>query len=108
MSRGDFLGEFEQIVLLAVARLDATAYGMEIRREIETRSGRAVTIGAVYATLDRLERKGLVQSRDDRSGGRARRFFTMTPSAADALEASRAIHARMWHGLRLRREGRRS
>ena len=65
MGRGeDLLGEFEQIVLLAVARLGAEAYGMEIRREIEQRTERAVTIGAVYATLDRLEEKGYLRARD--------------------------------------------
>jgi PadR family transcriptional regulator PadR len=108
MSRGDYLGEFEQIVLLAVARLDAAAYGMEIRREIEARSRRVASIGAVYATLDRLERKGLVHAVEDQSGGRARRFFALRPAGVDALETARAMHARMWDGLRLRRAGRRS
>jgi PadR family transcriptional regulator PadR len=108
MGRGDYLGEFEQIVLLAVARLGDGPYGMRIRQEIEARSGRSVTIGAVYATLDRLEDKGLVRSREDQSSGRARRFFDMTPAGVDALETSRAIHQRMWAGLRLRRAGRKS
>jgi len=107
MGRGDYLGEFEQIVLLAVARIDDGPYGMRIRREIEERSGRAVTIGAVYATLDRLEDKGLVRSRESQSGGRARRFFMLTPAGVDALEAARELHARMWAGLRFGRMGRR-
>ena len=107
MGRGDYLGEFEQVVLLALARCDSDAYGMQIRREIDARTGRSVSIGAVYATLDRLERKALVRSREDASGGRARRFFRMTAAGVAALEASRAIHARLWAGLDLRRAGRR-
>jgi DNA-binding PadR family transcriptional regulator len=102
MARGEYLGEFEQIVLLAVARLAGESYGMAIRREIEARTGRAVSIGAVYATLDRLELKGLVRPGDAQSGGRARRFFTGSRGGRHALEASREIHARMWAGLRLR------
>jgi PadR family transcriptional regulator PadR len=107
VGRGDYLGEFEQIVLLAVARLGVEAYGMAIRREIEARTGRAVAIGAVYATLDRLETKGVVRSADDQKGGRARRFFGVTPAGVDALETSRDMHRRMWAGLSLR-AGRRS
>jgi PadR family transcriptional regulator PadR len=108
MGRGGYLGEFEQIVLLAVARVERETYGMEIRREIEERTGRQVSIGAVYATLDRLEDKGFVEPRHDSSGGRARRFFVLTPAGADALEASRDIQARMWSGLKLKRAGRKS
>jgi PadR family transcriptional regulator PadR len=103
MARGDYLGEFEQIVLLAAARLRGDAYGMALRREIAGRTGRDVAIGAVYATLDRLELKGLVRRRDAPSDGRARRFFDITAAGLDALETSREMHARMWAGLRLRR-----
>jgi DNA-binding PadR family transcriptional regulator len=101
MARGDYLGEFEQVVLLAVARLGGDAYGMRIRQEIEQRTGRAVTIGAVYATLDRLEVKGHVRPRDE-PGGRARRFFEIQPAGIEALETARQIQTRMWAGLRLR------
>lgn len=107
MSRGEYLGEFEQIVLLAVARLGDGAYGMAIRREIEARTGRNVAIGAVYATLDRLESKTIVRSIEDQTGGRARRFFALTASGVEALERSRDMHRRMWAGLTLRRAGRR-
>lgn len=62
MSKRDYLGEFEHIVLLAVLRLGKEAYGVTVRQEIEARTGREVSIGAVYATLDRLEGKGYVQS----------------------------------------------
>lgn len=109
MGSTGYLGEFEQIVLLAVARLDEDAYGMRIRREIEERAGRSTSIGAVYATLDRLEAKGFVRVRDERDGGRPRRFFAVTPAGAVALESARELQARMWAGLRdrLRRAGRR-
>jgi hypothetical protein len=62
MPRGDFLGSLEQIVMLAVMRLGTNAYGMTVRREIEERTGREISIGAVYATLERLEAKGYVSS----------------------------------------------
>lgn len=107
MGRGEYLGEFEQIVLLAVARLGADGYGMQIRREIEARTDRAVTIGAVYATLDRLESKGLLTTRDETGNGRARRFFAIAPGGIDALETARELQARMWSGLKLGRPARR-
>jgi PadR family transcriptional regulator, regulatory protein PadR len=97
-----YLGEFEQVVLLAVARLGADAYGMKIRREIEERAGRSASIGAVYATLDRLAAKGYVRARDDDTGGRARRFFEVAPGGVTALESARELQARMWAGLRIR------
>ena len=101
--RVSYLGEFEQVVLLAVARLKADAYGMSLRAEIAERTGRASSIGAIYATLDRLVSKGHLRARDDESGGRARRFFTLTPSGVEALEASRALQSRMWAGVELPR-----
>ena len=85
MAKGDFLGEFEQIIMLAVLRLEEQAYGMEVRREIETRTGRETSIGAVYATLDRLETKGLVRSRERTSRwtcGRIAAISTPTPNAS--------------------------
>ena len=103
MGRTGYLGEFEQVVLLAVARLGGEAYGMRIREEIESRTGRAVTIGAVYATLDRLEDKAYVRTRDEESSGRAKRFFEMLPAGVEALEAAREVQARMWAGVRLPR-----
>ena len=110
MGRGEYLGELEQIVLLAVARLEDDAYGMSIRREIEQRAGRSVAIGAVYATLERLEEKGYVRTIERRrpadADARARRFFELTTSGIDALRAASALHDRMWAGLRLRRSSR--
>jgi PadR family transcriptional regulator PadR len=105
MARGEFLGEFEQIVMLAVARLCGEAYGMAICREIADRSGRTASLGAVYATLDRLTDKGAVHVRREESGGRARWFFTLTPEGVAALEKARDIQNRMWSGLKVRAKG---
>jgi PadR family transcriptional regulator PadR len=106
--RVSYLGEFEQVVLLAVARLKGEAYGMGLRAEIAERTGRSSSIGAIYATLDRLVAKGHLLARDDDSAGRARRFFTLTPAGVEALESSRALQAQMWAGVQLPKSGRRS
>jgi PadR family transcriptional regulator, regulatory protein PadR len=99
-----YLGEFEQIVLLAVWRVGEDAYGVRIRQEIEARIGRAVTIGAVYATLDRLAQKHCVKTTlgepTATRGGRAKRYYSITRTGIAALEDTRQQLARMWHGLR--------
>ena len=104
MGKGEFLGEFEQIVLLAVMRLEDDAYGMTVRKEIEDRTGRDVSIGAVYATLDRLEVKGLVRSRvgepTQARGGRAKRCFVVTPAGVSAVEQTQLAVKRMTTGLK--------
>jgi DNA-binding PadR family transcriptional regulator len=109
MPRGEHLGEFEAVVLLAVARLDGRGYGVTLRREIEQRTGRAPALGAVYATLARLEQKGCVRSREGERtpvrGGRARRHFTLTAAGAIALRAAREAQERLWEGLELGSEG---
>ena len=97
-------GEFEQVVLLAVVHLGDAAYGASIRREIEERGGRTVTIGAAYATLDRLVDKGYLKSREANAGdrgGQPRRFFAITPAGVTALEQARALQTRMWQGIQL-------
>jgi PadR family transcriptional regulator, regulatory protein PadR len=100
-----YLGEFEQIVLLAVARLGDDAYGVPIRREIEKRCGRKVTVGALYSTLDRLEAKGYLTSwfadPTAERGGRSRRYFRLEPAGAEALARAKAMFERMWKGVRL-------
>lgn len=105
MRRKPLLGEFEQLVLLAVAHLGERGYGVTVRREIEGRTGRPVSIGAVYATLDRLQEKGYVSSRTGeptaRRGGRAKRLFRLEAAGARALLATRRIMDRMWAGLDL-------
>jgi DNA-binding PadR family transcriptional regulator len=108
--RGGRLGEFEAVVLLAVARLGGEGYGVTVRREIEARAGRAPALGAVYATLDRLEGKGLVRSREGEKtpvrGGRARRHFEITSLGARTLRATREAQERLWDGLDLGKAGR--
>lgn len=103
MARREHLGEFEQIVLLAILRLRDDAYGVPIRREIERRTGRSLTVGALYRTLDRLEDKGYVASRfgdpTPERGGRSRRYFTVRPPGLRTLRASREALAAMWEGL---------
>lgn len=103
MGKGDFLGEFEQVVLLAVARLRGEGYGLSIRREIQRRAGREVTVGSVYTTLARLEEKGMLASEEGdarpRRGGRARRHFRILPDGVEALETARGMMARMWDGV---------
>jgi DNA-binding PadR family transcriptional regulator len=101
----DSLGEFEQIVLLAIAQLDADAYGMTIRRRIEERTERRVAIGALYTALERLERKGYVASAlsdpTPQRGGRAKRIFRLQRGGVAALQRSRQTLARMWAGVSL-------
>ena len=103
--RQNYLGEFEQIVLLAVVHLKDEAYGAAIRREIEARGARSVSIGAAYATLDRLVDKGYLRARDTAGGperaGQPKRYFSITPRGISALEDARALQARMWHGIQL-------
>jgi PadR family transcriptional regulator, regulatory protein PadR len=97
------LGTFEEQVLLAILRSRADAYGMSVRRELEDVTGRDVAIGAVYATLDRLEAKRLVRSwRAEDDGGRSRRLFAVTRTGARALADSRAMRERLWRGVDVR------
>lgn len=103
MSDRQLLGPFEEMVLLAVVRVGEASYGMRVRREVAIRSGRDVTIGAVYAALDRLEAKGYLSS-CDRPGdasrrGRGRRYFRLQPAGLRALREAKALHDRVWKGL---------
>jgi len=99
MPKGEFLGEFEIYVLLAVKRLADEAYGIAIRRAIESRTGRETAIGAVYATLGRLEDKGLVRYAVSQpqpvAGGRARKCYTLTPAGERGLSHSTKMLTRM-------------
>jgi DNA-binding PadR family transcriptional regulator len=98
-----YLGEFEQLLLLAVLRLGLEAYGAEIARELERRAGRTVSRGALYTSLDRLEDKGLLRwklaSGDDVRDGLPRRVYAVTPAGLAALRAARDVLQRMWRGL---------
>jgi PadR family transcriptional regulator PadR len=97
------LGEFEQVVLLAVLRLGDEAYAVSIGDEILRCTGRTVSRGAIYITLDRLETKGHLKSRladpTPERGGRAKRYYTLRPRALDALRETRRALVALWHGL---------
>ena len=101
----DFLGEFEHIIVLALLRLEDQAYGVTVRQEIELRTEREVSIGAVYATLGRLETKGYVKSnRGDptpQRGGRSKRFFRVTPKGVAAVNRTQRALESMTEGLGL-------
>jgi DNA-binding PadR family transcriptional regulator len=98
-----YLGELEQIVLLAVMRIGNEAYAVPILEQIGKQTGRKVARGALYTALDRLEAKGCLRSRVGaplpERGGRARRYFTVTPAAVRALRQSRLALMRLWNGL---------
>lgn len=103
MSGEDFLGSFEQLVMLAVVRLGDDAYGMTVRQELEERTDRAVSLGAVYATLDRLENKGYLKSKKLKAGAerqhRAKRIFEVKPPGFAALRNTLECVERMREGL---------
>ena len=104
------LGELEQLVMLAVLRVGDDAYGVSVRREIETRAGRVLTLGTVHKTLTRLEDKQLLESYTGEPspvrGGRRKRLFSVTRSGRAALRESLAASRRMARGLDLGWEGR--
>lgn len=97
------LGEFEQMVLLAILQVKDDAYGVTIHEELERRTKRKVARGAIYMTLDRLEKKGLLESWTTEPtaerGGRAKRCYRVTKPALAALRASRRALVSLWDGL---------
>ncbi len=97
------LGQFEHLLLLAILRLGADAYGVTIARELEEQAKRRVSRGALYTTLDRLEDKGLVRWRispgTGERGGLPRRVYTVSVRGIAALRASQQTLQRMWRGL---------
>lgn len=106
LSMAQALGEFEQLVLMAVVRLDRDAYGAAIRREIEGRTDRRLSISAVYTTLDRLEQKRCIRSwigePTAERGGRRRKHFALEPAGARALRAAYRAYTGMAAGLERR------
>ena len=106
MAKGEYLGEFEHIVLLTILRLGDGAYGAMIRVEIERVTGRSPAIGSVHATLDRLERKGLVSSWTGEPtaerGGKAKRHFKIEAAGLSALKDAQKILERLHAGVSLR------
>src|SRR6266498_678418 len=101
------LGEFEEIVLLAILRLHENAYGVNIRREIETETERTTSVGAVYTTLERLEKKGYISSRQGEAtaerGGRAKRYFQIEGAGAEALNQAMIARKRLLRGVKTAR-----
>jgi DNA-binding PadR family transcriptional regulator len=102
MAKGDFLGEFEYIVMLSLLRLGDDAYGMTIRQDIENRAERPVAVGAVYAALDRLEAKGYIKSREGETtrgrGGRSKTYYSVNANGLQAVRQTRSVFRRMEKG----------
>ena len=99
----DFLGEFEQMILLSIMRLGDGAYGLAVRDELATVAGRIPSSGSLYTTLDRMERKGLLESSageiTQERGGRPRRYVRVTPEGRAMLANSRSRLLALWDGL---------
>ena len=102
------LGPFEEEVLLVILRLEDNAYGVTIRRTLEEVAERPISVGAIYATLDRLEQKGFIRSELGEAtlerGGRAKRFFKIAASGIQALNDTRIDREKMIEGLEFRWE----
>ena len=100
MTMDSRLGGFEELVLLAVASLRGAGYGVTIQERLEEETGHRVSVGAVYATLDRLERKGLLGSRlgpaTAERGGKRKRVYRIHAAGVEALDESRRIRGRLW------------
>jgi PadR family transcriptional regulator PadR len=103
MRKRNYIGDFELMVMLVLLRLGEGAYGVPISREIEQQCGRDVALGSVYATLERLEEKGLVSSAlgepTPERGGRAKRYFSLTKKGLRAVRETRRALIRLWRGL---------
>ena len=101
--KGDRLGEFEELTLLAVLTLASGAYGVVVQEVIERETGREVTLGAVYAALERMERKGLLRSvladATGERGGKRRRLFSVTPSGLRVLGDTRRAREALWNAV---------
>jgi PadR family transcriptional regulator, regulatory protein PadR len=102
MERG-YLGEFELMVILTLIQLGDDAYGVPISRELEKRRGRGVSVGSVYAALERLEQKGLVSSSlgdpTPERGGKAKRYFRVTKEGLQQVHRTRQVLTRLWRRL---------
>ena len=104
----DLLGTFEQSVLLAIVRLEPGAYGRAVLNQVQQTLEREVSAGSVYATLERLETAGLVESRlaetTESRGGRARRYYSVAAEGQRALNDTRQALTAMWRNVRLPRQ----
>jgi len=95
-----YLGEFEELVLLTIASLDSDAYGVKVQNEIDERTGRSISIGALHATITRLEEKGFLRSwlgePTQERGGRRKRYFELTQSGKVALHEMKGLRDKLW------------
>lgn len=105
--KGDRLGEFEELTLLAIRAIEPPVYAVPIQRFIATTTGRDVVMGAIYAALDRLEQKGLVRSTlgapTPERGGKRKRLFTVTPDGIRLLRDLRRVRERIWRAIEEKR-----
>ena len=103
MTERSYLGEFELMILLAVIHLGEEAYGVPISRELESHRRRGVSVGSVYAALERLDAKGLVVSSlgdpTPERGGKAKRYFRVTRAGLLQVQETRRVLQKMWHTL---------
>jgi len=103
MRKGDYLGNFDLMLLLALLRLGEDAYGVTIAEELEKQTGREVVVASVYATLERLQQRGLVTSRlgdpTPERGGRAKRYFRITAAGTREVRDARRSLMKLWQGL---------
>jgi DNA-binding PadR family transcriptional regulator len=101
--KGDHLGEFEELTLLALRAIGEGAYAVPVQQYLESATNRHVTMGAVYAALDRLERKGLARSAlgepTRERGGKAKRLFAVTPDGMQTIRHLRRVRDRIWRAI---------
>jgi PadR family transcriptional regulator len=101
--KGERIGEFEELVLLAVWALGEPVYAVPVQQYIEKATRRVVSMGAIYAGLERIEEKGLVRSETGevtrRRGGKRKRLFTITPTGRRTLQELRSIRERLWNAI---------
>jgi PadR family transcriptional regulator PadR len=104
-NKESYLGEFEHIILLTIMRLKGEAYGVNVRQQIKELIDRDVSIGALYATIDRLEKKSYIIARSGdptpERGGRAKRYFTLTSNGIKVLKQTKNSLDMLWSGLSL-------
>ena len=95
-----YIGEFEELVLLTIAALDVNAYGVGIKEDIEQRTDRSISIGALHSTITRLEEKGFIKSHlgepTQERGGRRKRYFQLTNQGKEALRNVKALRDQLW------------
>lgn len=101
--KGSYLGEFEELVLLLVVVMQDDAYGLAIKEQFESQTGRKAAIGAIHSALNRLEEKGFIESRladgTGERGGRRKRIFMITSAGKNALETSKELRNNLWNQI---------